>query len=448
MPSWFRSVFGKSAAKRLGEAERLAAIERWPEAIDILRTALAEATDEEGEARSEIPRRIAAYTDSYLGLLREAIERCVNEGDREKAEELASVALAYATSEEKKGEIRSLLERAAAKAPAAEEADVSPDECPVNEPFGDELIDSLLYGYAESLEPGEREEILKRPFSFQKAFVLYQQGDVEGAARAAREYVSKTARDPYGHLYLGIALDALGESEEAIHELETARVLDPDLWQAAFAIAEAERRRGAPARAAEHLEEAMRALRAIETPEGERAREHAFHGLFEVLLETGRSARAEELYRDLLSKKLLPEALPVEARLAEARGDAAAAAERWEAFLRSSAGQETIMGRGTRAATAGAADIEEAADFYSRSENPKRALDLYERAALLVTQRIHFSGERMLLPHLFRLKKKMALLLVETGRAKDASKIAEEMESEAPASPDAAEIRRAIEAAD
>jgi tetratricopeptide (TPR) repeat protein len=442
MPSWFRSVFGKSASKRIAEAERFAAVERWPEAIEILKTALAEATDEEGPARSEIPRRIEAYSKAYVALLEEAIVQCMNEEDREKAEELLSIALMHAGGEEKKRELRSLLDRAAPKPKAP-----PPEEERADEPFGDELIDSLLHGYAEGLGPKEREAILRRPFSLQKAFVLYQQGDAEGATRAAEEYVSKDARDPYGHHYLGLSLAALGRTEEAARAFDTAILLDESLHQASLGLAAMERRLGNRVKAIDLLERVLSALRSEENTEAEGEREETFHLLLQLLLETGESGRVDRLYHDLRKRGRLPAMPAVEARLAEARGDFASAAERWETHLEARSAGETITGRSARAAGPTAEEIEDAADFYRRRENRKRALALYERAALLVTQRIHYSGERFLLPDLLRLKKMTAIVCIEAGRTRDAAKIVEELEREAPGSAEAAEVRRALEEA-
>jgi tetratricopeptide (TPR) repeat protein len=445
MTSWFRSAFGKSAAKRIAEAERFAAVERWPEAIEILRGALAGTAEEDAVARAEIPRRIAEYSAAHLALLEEAIVRCLEEGDREKAEELANEALFYAADDDKKRAVRGLLAKARPEkeAPGAAET-TGPDKEPENEPFGDELIDSLLFGYAESMAPRERDEVLKRPFSFQKAFVLYQQGDLEAARRAAAEFVSNNARDAYGHLYFGLTLAALEKTEDAAGELDTALLLDPSLHQAALGLAAMERRRGNTKRATALLREVLDLFRAEKGPEAERGREETFLLLLPALLETGEGAGAEKLYRELRAEGGLPEMPAVEARLTEAGGDHEGAAARWERFLRTRAAGDSVMGRGSRGAVAGPEDHEEAADFYARRGNTKRAVELYERAALLVTQRIHYSGEGLLLQDLFRLKRKIAVVFIETGRRKEAEEIADGLESESPSSPEAAAIRKAL----
>jgi hypothetical protein len=433
MAAWF----GKSPEKRIEDAERFAAEERWPEAIDILEKALRAAPKDRGALRAEIERRIARYSESYLSVLEEGILRSVDEGNIEKAEELADIAVEFARDEEKKRALRELVRK------APETLSVRQEEPPPDS-LSDELIDSLLHGYIEGLDAGEREEILKRPFGFQKAFVLWQEGNVEASRRAAEEYAARNARDAYGHLVLGFALAAGGRTDEAAGAFETAHALDSSLLQAALGLAAMERRRGNLPRAVALLNETVAKIRSEPGRHGERRREEAFLLDLQMLAEANEGERAEKLYRELREEGLLSEMLPVEARLAEARGDYEAAAAMWDRHLMARPGMGSITGHGARAAAAGPDDYEDAADFHRRRGTLKRALDLYERAALLVTERVYYSGEKIPASDLFRIKKKSALVLLEMGKRKEAERIAEELERARPVPPEASEIREAL----
>lgn len=433
MAAWF----GKSPEKRIENAERFASEERWPEAIDILEKALRAAPKDRGALRAEIERRIARYAESYLAVLEEGIVRSMDEGNIEKAEELAEIAVEFARDDEKKRALRELVRRTPEPHPARKE-DPAPD------PYSDELIDSLLHGYIEGLDADEREEILKRPFGFQKAFVLWQEGNQEASRRAAEEYAARNARDAYGHLVLGFALAAVGRTDEAAGAFETARALDPSLLQAALGLAAMERRRGDLPRAVALLDETVAKIRSEPGRHGEKCREEAFLLDLQVLAEANESERAEKLYRELRAEGLLPELLSVEARLAEARGEYDAAAGTWDRHLAARPGMGSITGHGARAAAAGPDDWEDAADFHRRRGTLRRALDLYERAALLITERVHYSGETIPAGDLFRIKKKSALVLLEMGKRKEAERIAEELERVRPVPPEAAEIREAL----
>ncbi|MFH1679410.1 MAG: tetratricopeptide repeat protein [Candidatus Eisenbacteria bacterium] len=439
MTGWLGSLFGKSPEKRIEEAERFAATERWPEAIDVLDKTMQGIPAERGALRSEIERRIARYSESYLSVLEEGIARSIEEEDFEKAEELVSIAVEFTRDEKRKNAIRGLLKRPAPREDARKE-----EPGPAPDAYSDELIDSLLHGYVEGLEASEKEAILTRPFSFQKAFVLWQEGDAEGSRRAAEKYVAENARDPYGHLYLGFALATIDRTEEAAGAFETALALDPSLLHAGLGLAAMERRRGNLSRAIALLDEVVAAIRSEPDRHGERRREESFLLALQVLVEAGEGDRAERLYRELLREGLLRKTLSVEARIAEARDDHAAAAEKWDLHLSAGPGTGAITGHGARAGAAGPDDHEEAADFHYRRGTLKRALDLYERAALLITERVHFSGERIPASDLFRIKKKTALTLIETGRKKEAERIAEELERARPVPPEAAEIREAL----
>lgn len=432
--------FGKDPEKLMAEAERFAGLDRWPEAIDSLETALARASKGKPGIDGEIRRRIAKYAEDYVSQLEEAIPRFLEEGNREKAEEYAEIAATFTEDENRRKAIRELVARAKPK--------VKPKAPPPPpEKYADELIDSLLYGYLESLEPDEQEAVERRPLAFHRAFVYWHQGESEEAKRAAEEHLSKATDDPWGHLYLGLSLASLGKTDEAARAFEAAAGLDPSLLPATIGLAAMERLRGNWERAVELLGEATRTVRAHPDRFGEKRRDEVFQTTLQVLAESGRQKWAGELYGELREEGLVPENLPFEARLAEAKGDLGAASARWSALVgaRPAGAGGAIAGHGSGSAAAGPAEQEEAADFFRRTGEGKRAFDLYQKAALHITDRIHFHDEEALLPHLFRLKKKTALLSLEIGRPKEAKAIAEELAGLDEPPPELDEIRRAIE---
>ena len=137
--------------------------------------------------------------------------------------------------------------------------------------------------------------------------------------------------------------------------------------------------------------------------------------------------------------------IPYEARLAEARGDMDGAIGRWEFLIGTLPAGGAIMGHSSQSTAVGPAELEEAADFFHRVGDGKRAVELYQRAALDLTQKIHYSDERIPIGHLFRLNKKTAFLLIESGRAGEAEQIAVELERLDPVPPVAGEIRKRLE---
>ncbi|MFH1277250.1 MAG: hypothetical protein ABIK65_02585 [Candidatus Eisenbacteria bacterium] len=439
MAGWLGSVFGKDPGKLLENAERFAGLERWPEAIDSLEKALAHASRGKPGIDAVIRRRLREYSDAYVTQMEQAIPLFLEDGNREKAEEFAEIAITFTEDESRRTAIRGLLAR-------AKPAKKPPAPPPRPEKYADELIDSLLYGYLESLEPEEREQVEKRPLAFQRAFVYWHQGEPEEARRAAEDHLSKAIDDPWGHLYLGLSLASLDLADEAARAFEAAAGLDPSLLPATLGLAAMERQRGNGDRALELLDKATKTVRAHPDRFGEKRRDDVFQTTLQVLAESGRHKWAGELYGELRREGLIPLNLAFEARLAEARGDLGGAAARWDTLLGSRSGGAggSITGHGFAGGAAGPADHEEAADFFHRAGEGKRAFDLYQKAALHVTDRIHFHDEESLMPHLFRLKKKIALLSLEIGRPNEARAIADELAGLDEPPPELDEIRRAI----
>jgi len=442
MTSWFSSLFSKGPEKMLKDAEVLAEQERWPEALATLEKALDRAPKDSAWPAEEIRSRIQRYSVSYRDMLIDAIPRFLEEGNRAKAAELADTALTFADSEAERKKIQSLLRDPIPK--RKEEAfPAAPEES--REKYPKELIDSLLHGYLEAEEPAEQEEILRRPLVFQRAFVLWHQGEAEDAMRAAEEHLEKQPNDPYGLLYLGLSRGALGKVDEAAEAMELALRIDPSLLSGTLGLAAMERQRGNWRRAITLLEKASKEVRDDPERFGERRRDETLLLTLQVLLEAGKTERAESFYRELRREKILPVMPPLEARLAEARGALDEAERAWDSFLRETPGTGTITGHGSRATATGPAELEEAGDFFERRAKLKKAAGLYQRAALLFTQRVHYGGEALPMENLFRLKKKMAFLLIEMGKYEEAEDLAAEMEQEEPPPPEAAEIRRRLE---
>ncbi len=437
--SLFGSLFPKNPQKQMNRAERLASEERWPEAIELLEQSLRRVPP---LAADTMRRKIREYSDAYLALLEEAIPRLLEEKNREKAEEFAEIAASFTDDEKRKKAIRALVTKSRTAGAEFDDDGGAPPEEP--DPLPNELIDSLLHGYIDSLEPDEKEEILQRSFAFQKAFVLWHQGMPAAAARAAEEHLSKRTDDAWGHLYLGLSLANLDETDRAALAFEAAIGLDPGLITASLGLAAMERRRENLDRSVELLERVTGEILADPDRFGEKKRDEVFQTTLQVLVEARRFDRAEELYGGLREKGLVAELIPYEARLAEARGDRDGAIGRWEYLLKTLPAGGAIMGHSAQAAAVGPEELEEAADFFHRDGDEKRAVDLYKRAALDLTQKIHFAGERIPISHLFRLKKKAAFLLIESGRASEAEQIAEELERLDPVPPVAVEIRKKL----
>lgn len=439
MAGWFGSKFAKGPEKLVAEAKRFAAGERWPEAIDSLEKALARAAQGPPGYDAVIRGLIDRYSEAYVAQLEEAIPRFLEDGNREKAAEFVEIALTFTNDEERRASIGAML--AAHKREKDEtRAPRRPDMYPP------ELIDSLMHGYLESLEPAEQVEVQKRSFTFQKAFVYWHQGEAEEARIAAEDHLARSTDDAWGHLYLGLSLASLDRTDDAVRALEAAVGLDPSLLPATLALAGVERHRENWERAIELLETASNRVRSYTDLFSEKRRDEVWQTMLQVFVEAGRPERAERLYATLRGEGKIAENLAIEARLAEARGDEEDAADRWETLLGARpTGGGTITGHGSGGAVAGPAEHEEAADFYYRRGDGKRAMRHYERAALQITERIHYAGEDLPEAHLFRLKKKYALAAIGIGRFGEAKAVADELARLESPPPELDEIRRALE---
>ncbi|MBN1826487.1 MAG: hypothetical protein JW958_09480 [Candidatus Eisenbacteria bacterium] len=428
----------KDPGKMKDQAVRLAETGRWPEAIETLEAALRHIPKGGDPVRFEIEKLLKEYGAAHRAFLIETITRLFEEGNREKAKDLAEVAEAFSRTEAEREEIRALV-RAHPRIDARKfEKPPTPDRYPP------ELVDSLLQGYIELADPVERRALESRPLSFQKAFVLWHQGEPEGAREAAEEYLSKRMDDPFGQILLGLSLLALGEDDRAFPLIETAAAADPPPIRALVALAGLERQKENRDRAADIMEKAVALVRAAPDDFGERRREEVYSLALQLLAEAERLDRAEELYVELREEKALEENLIFEANIHEVRGDVDEAAAAWNLLIGANPMSSAIIGHGSGSRVS-YDNLEAAGDFFQRNARLKRALDLYRGAALLYTSRIHENDNEFTLEPLVRLKAKIALLLMETFKWGEAEQMVLELESIDPPPPQAAELRKKLD---
>ena len=226
MAGFWNNLFGGSPESLIGRADSLAAEELWPEAIETLEKALGRLPENDRATRAEMEGRIAAYVDGYQKQLAEAIPRLIEDGEGEQAEELLSIALAFARDEEEEQRLRTL-----SAAPVEVEA---PE--PVIDPRPDHEIDALADSFAEALEPEEKEAVFARPVAFRRGFVLWNEGEYDRAGHALDEFLRQAPHDPYGYLFLGLTFAAAGRREEAEGALEKAVRHEPSLVLATLSL--------------------------------------------------------------------------------------------------------------------------------------------------------------------------------------------------------------------
>lgn len=435
-PGW-KSIFGKSPEKLKDQAIRLAEMERWSEAVDLLEDAARRTSDEGDPIRFEIDRLIREYSDAYRRFLIEAIPNLFEDENREKALELAEIAISFCKDSTEEEEIRELVK-------AHPRIDVSRFEPPPKpNKYPPELIDSLLQGYLDLTDPVERRAVEERPLVFQRAFVLWHQGEAKDALESAEEFLLKRIDDPWGLLYTGLSLLSLGEEEKAVPVFETTLEREPTMIRAAIALAGLEKHRDNDARARELMERAVALVQSDLESYGETRREEVFEITLTIIMETGDLDAAEEMYIDLREKGLLKEDLVFEARIHEARGNHDEAAEAWNALVGTNAMSGSIMGHSS-SSNVSFTTYEEAGDFFERQAKLKRALNLYRQAALLFTQRVHYSDDRLPMEILHNLKMKIASLLMEMEQWSEAEGLVLEMEQLDPPPPGVEALRKRL----
>jgi len=261
---------------------------------------------------------------------------------------------------------------------------------------------------------------------------------------AAEEYLSKRMDDPFGRTFLGLALVALGEEEKALPLLETTVAGGDPPVRAIVALAGMERQKGNRERSADLLETGTAAVRAAPEDYSERRREEVYMLTLQLLAESGRLDRAEELYVELREEKELAENLAFEANLHELRGNIDEAAAAWNALIGANPMSGAIMGHGS-GRRVGHGEMEAAGDFFRRNARLKRALDLYQGGALHYTRTIHEDDAEHSLEPLSRLKGKIAAVLMEMNRWEEAEAIVAELESLDPPAPFTAELRKKLD---